>query len=300
MLSTVVNSRQFDFLILAIIVFNTVRMAQEGPVTGVEDPAATASDHFEIFFTAAFTLEAALKIYAFGFVRYWQSPWNKLDFVVVCESCGTMGLSLLALSGAGGSRPEWVPNTSMLRLARLLRPLRTLKFIPVREMDVRRHGWPPYLPTDRSNTTLPPHRLPHIHPALSCCPSSFLSLKSMSIVIGTMVNAAGTSLKISAVVFVVLYMWSSLAHNFVCAPVPPPPAPPFSVFPEHGVFAPLLALLPKRVQCVCSTHQLLPCAMCAFQLHRPPRLSPFHCHQPSGRTHSFTAAMTPARGCSLT
>ena len=133
-LLAIVNSRQFDFLILGIIVFNTVRMAQEGPATGAEDPAAAASDPFEIFFTAAFTLEAVMKICCFGFSRYWQSSWNKLDFVVVCESCGTLGMSFLASSGAGAKRPDWVPDTSMLRLARLLRPLRTLKFIPVRRV----------------------------------------------------------------------------------------------------------------------------------------------------------------------
>ena len=90
-------------------------------------------------FVLMFTAEALVKIFAQGFALghpscYIRSHWNKLDFVVVCESCGTLGMSFLASSGAGAKRPDWVPDTSMLRLARLLRPLRTLKFIPVRRV----------------------------------------------------------------------------------------------------------------------------------------------------------------------
>ncbi len=50
----------------------------------------------EIFFTAAFTLEAALKVVGHGFVlhrnAYLRSPWNCLDFLVVVSAILSLSL----------------------------------------------------------------------------------------------------------------------------------------------------------------------------------------------------------------
>jgi len=47
-----------------------------------------------LVFTAIFTVEAALKLAAFG-SQYWKSSWNKFDFFVVGASLIDIALSQL-------------------------------------------------------------------------------------------------------------------------------------------------------------------------------------------------------------
>ena len=74
----------------------------------------------EPFFTAAFTLEAMLKIVSMGFIMhkksYLRDAWNWLDFVVVITSL------LSILPGVG--------NVSGIRTFRLFRPLRSFTSMP--------------------------------------------------------------------------------------------------------------------------------------------------------------------------
>ena len=77
-------------------------------------------NYSEPFFTTMFTLEALIKITAFGFIwgknTYLRDPWNWLDFTVVVTSL----LSIL----------PGVSNLSMIRTFRLFRPLRSFTSLP--------------------------------------------------------------------------------------------------------------------------------------------------------------------------
>ena len=73
-----------------------------------------------MFFTIAFTVEATLKIIAYGFAftpkAYLKSGWNVLDFSIVC-------VSLLCLFATA------VPQLRSLRSLRTLRVLRPLRLL---------------------------------------------------------------------------------------------------------------------------------------------------------------------------
>jgi len=74
----------------------------------------------EPFFIFAFTIEAILKIIAFGFVidknTYLRDPWNWLDFIVVVTSLLTLVPNMA--------------NVSVIRTFRLFRPLRSFTALP--------------------------------------------------------------------------------------------------------------------------------------------------------------------------
>jgi len=74
----------------------------------------------EPFFIFAFTIEAILKIIAFGFVidknTYLRDPWNWLDFIVVVTSLLTLVPNMA--------------NVSVIRTFRLFRPLRSFTSLP--------------------------------------------------------------------------------------------------------------------------------------------------------------------------
>jgi len=73
-----------------------------------------------LFFTFIFTLEAAIKIIAMGFVfhrnSYLRDPWNWIDFSVVC-------IGLIEFI-------PYIPNLKGLRTMRVLRPLRSVNAFP--------------------------------------------------------------------------------------------------------------------------------------------------------------------------
>lgn len=77
-------------------------------------------DYVEYVFTLAFTIEAAVKIIAMGFIMdkgtYLRDPWNWLDFIVVV-------MSLLS------TLPS-VNNFSVIRTFRVFRPLRSFSSFP--------------------------------------------------------------------------------------------------------------------------------------------------------------------------
>lgn len=76
-------------------------------------------DHF---FIVLFFLEAVVKIREYGFKKYWDSGWNRFDFLLVVASLP----SLL-------ENVEGMPDASwllILRLFRLIRLVRFIRFIP--------------------------------------------------------------------------------------------------------------------------------------------------------------------------
>ena len=131
----IVEMREFDWFIMLVIAANTIvmclaepeRMHGRGCAPHTEGPYNKASDVTEYVFTSIFSLEAVLKIMAYGFYgrfgkydsgAYLRSSWNIADFTIVI-------ISIVALlPGDGGG------NISTLRLIRILRPLRAIGIFP--------------------------------------------------------------------------------------------------------------------------------------------------------------------------
>ena len=116
--------------ILSLIIISACLLAPQcdkdwpAPGSSVEKTLAG----IDYFFTAAFTLEMGLKIFAYTFYSgpcgYAKDGWNVLDSFIVCMSLLTVALSSLATSsGVGG-------NLKVFRVLRVLRPLRVIKNIP--------------------------------------------------------------------------------------------------------------------------------------------------------------------------
>lgn len=102
----------FESFIVLVICCNAVAMLMqyEGMPQSYEDGLAVAN----IVFTAIFTVEAVLKLFAYNPTGYFADAWNVLDFIIVVGSLADIGLA-----GEGIS-------ISFLRLFRVLRVFRVL------------------------------------------------------------------------------------------------------------------------------------------------------------------------------
>lgn len=102
----------FDVLIVGVILTNAAISAMEDPLAGPEDWMVFMDDVFLWIYVG----EAALKIFAFGFIwnkgSYMRDNWNLLDFFIVVTSLM--------------SKYSSASNLSSLRTLRILRPLRTV------------------------------------------------------------------------------------------------------------------------------------------------------------------------------
>ena len=79
-------------------------------------------EYIDHIFILIFVIEAIYKIRNGGWSAYWDSNWNRFDFIIVAGSLPSLLTSVLP-----------VPDTSLLivlRLFRLLRLVRFLRFIP--------------------------------------------------------------------------------------------------------------------------------------------------------------------------
>eukprot|EP01064_Diplonema_japonicum_P029541 TRINITY_DN4809_c0_g1_i1.p1 TRINITY_DN4809_c0_g1~~TRINITY_DN4809_c0_g1_i1.p1 ORF type:complete len:1504 (+),score=269.06 TRINITY_DN4809_c0_g1_i1:171-4682(+) len=111
------QTKQFEGAVIVLIFANCVVLAFDDP-TSSEEPLYAF--YTEIVFSALFTIEMVLKVFAQGFVlhkhSYLRNAWNRMDFAIVC-------LAWLAfLPGVG--------NFSAVRIVRVLRPLRSINGIP--------------------------------------------------------------------------------------------------------------------------------------------------------------------------
>ena len=131
----VVETREFDWLILGAIAVNTLLLClsqpdrRDGKGCGMFSSQGSRNDAVEkseIPFTSLFTLEAIMKMIAFGVIgprgvkhsgAYLRDWWNLMDFFIVV-------ISIIALIPGGGS------SLSTLRIVRILRPLRTISMFP--------------------------------------------------------------------------------------------------------------------------------------------------------------------------
>ena len=123
-----VRGSKFESLIFAAILANCVQLALYDPVN---DSAASGADSFkppftaykvlEVFFTILFPLESFFKIYAYGML-YFTDFFNKIDFACVL---------LVFVNLIPG-----LPNLTVIRTARMLKPLRTISRLPTLKIIV--------------------------------------------------------------------------------------------------------------------------------------------------------------------
>ena len=89
-----VKNKFFEYFILAMIVLSSVQLALENPLNNPEGKLVDILFVLDIILTIIFSLEAAFKIVAFGFVfngkdSYIRNYWNIMDFIVVLFSVST-------------------------------------------------------------------------------------------------------------------------------------------------------------------------------------------------------------------
>ena len=126
-IKSIVSNTYFDSFIGAIILLNSILLAcidyqvvDNNYQPSITSPRNNVIEKCEIIFTAIFTIECIFKVVAYGFAKgkraYIRDGWNVLDFVI-------LAISLL------GFVPG-IPNLSMLRSFRVLRPLRSVSKLP--------------------------------------------------------------------------------------------------------------------------------------------------------------------------
>ncbi|XP_044182314.1 voltage-dependent L-type calcium channel subunit alpha-1D-like isoform X2 [Acropora millepora] len=122
-----VEWKPFDVMILITIFANCAALAAYEPLPGRDSSEVNEGlEIAEYVFLAIFTLEAILKIIAYGFFfhsgAYLRNGWNILDFVIVVVGLATILVKALMSSGAF--------NVKALRAFRVLRPLRLVSGVP--------------------------------------------------------------------------------------------------------------------------------------------------------------------------
>eukprot|EP01062_Namystynia_karyoxenos_P002769 TRINITY_DN1097_c0_g2_i1.p1 TRINITY_DN1097_c0_g2~~TRINITY_DN1097_c0_g2_i1.p1 ORF type:complete len:2446 (+),score=704.96 TRINITY_DN1097_c0_g2_i1:141-7478(+) len=120
-----VSRRWFEIGIQVCIALNIVVLATEY----YEQPSwlKDFQDVANLVFILIFTVEAAIKLYAYGVKMYFESPWNRFDFIVVIISWVGFCVLVIGKSSLGTA----VSVFRILRLARLLRMVRRAKGITV-------------------------------------------------------------------------------------------------------------------------------------------------------------------------
>lgn len=116
------SNTYFDNVIMILILISTITLALDNPL---DNPVSTKQRILTIItnvLTALFTLEAIIKIIVFGFINngkksYLRSGWNIIDLFVI----------LIAYISIKQENSQFY---KVLRLFRLLRPLRFIKSNP--------------------------------------------------------------------------------------------------------------------------------------------------------------------------
>eukprot|EP00966_Prymnesium_polylepis_P042140 978787-Prymnesium_polylepis.1 len=106
----------FDQVVIVAILASSVCLALDSPRLDPESDLSHTLRRLDLFFTAFFFCEMAIKVSALGFARYIRNPWNQVDFSIVAISL----LVLLADS------VEELRPLRVLRVIRVLRPLRLI------------------------------------------------------------------------------------------------------------------------------------------------------------------------------
>nr|XP_055061951.1 voltage-dependent T-type calcium channel subunit alpha-1H isoform X1 [Misgurnus anguillicaudatus]XP_055061952.1 voltage-dependent T-type calcium channel subunit alpha-1H isoform X1 [Misgurnus anguillicaudatus]XP_055061953.1 voltage-dependent T-type calcium channel subunit alpha-1H isoform X1 [Misgurnus anguillicaudatus] len=118
---TLCTSHYLDLFITIIIGINVLTMSMEH----YRQPKYLDEGlkYCNYFFTLVFVIEAALKLVAFGFRRFFKERWNQLDLAIVLLSI--MGITLEEID-LNASLPI---NPTIIRIMRVLRIARVLKLL---------------------------------------------------------------------------------------------------------------------------------------------------------------------------
>lgn len=117
---SIITSKYFDLAIAAVIGINVISMAMEFYMMPVGLRYVLRALNY--FFTAVFTMEASIKLYALGLKRFFRERWNQLDmFIVVLSIAGIVFEEFEAL--------ELPINPTIIRVMRVLRIARVLKLL---------------------------------------------------------------------------------------------------------------------------------------------------------------------------
>ncbi|VDM64230.1 unnamed protein product [Angiostrongylus costaricensis] len=119
-LNGVVTSKYFDLAIAAVIGINVISMAMEFYMMPIGLKYVLKALNY--FFTAVFTLEAAMKLAALGVRRFFSETWNRLDMSIVF-------LSVAGIVFEEFEALELPINPTIIRVMRVLRIARVLKLL---------------------------------------------------------------------------------------------------------------------------------------------------------------------------
>jgi hypothetical protein len=85
-------------------------------------------DYINYFFTGMFTLEAIIKIIAFGIKGYFKQGWNVFDFLIVLVSYAMLIIGFTSESVLG---PKQATVARALRIGRIFRLITKAKFLRI-------------------------------------------------------------------------------------------------------------------------------------------------------------------------
>ncbi|XP_069920261.1 voltage-dependent T-type calcium channel subunit alpha-1H isoform X2 [Oryctolagus cuniculus] len=116
------TSHYLDLFITFIIGVNVITMSMEH----YNQPKSLdeALKYCNYVFTAVFVFEAALKLVAFGFRRFFKDRWNQLDLAIVLLSVMGIALEEMETSAALPINPTIIRIMRVLRIARVLKLLK--------------------------------------------------------------------------------------------------------------------------------------------------------------------------------
>ena len=120
----VVESEDFELLVVIVILVNCVSLALYRPTEGTGSAWNTRLDRLELGLNGFFTLELVLRISHRSAREYFRDPWNRFDFALVLA--GYSGLLIAAPQGGADSGDGDNSGLRALRALRALRPLRTI------------------------------------------------------------------------------------------------------------------------------------------------------------------------------
>uniref|UniRef100_A0A481BQ99 Voltage-dependent L-type calcium channel subunit alpha n=1 Tax=Sus scrofa TaxID=9823 RepID=A0A481BQ99_PIG len=135
---SIVEWKPFETIILLTIFANCVALAVYLPMPEDDNNALNLGlEKLEYFFLIVFSIEAAMKIIAYGFLfhqdAYLRSGWNVLDFIIVFLGVFTVILeqvNLIQSNTAPLSSKGAGLDVKALRAFRVLRPLRLVSGVP--------------------------------------------------------------------------------------------------------------------------------------------------------------------------
>ncbi|XP_006834218.1 PREDICTED: voltage-dependent L-type calcium channel subunit alpha-1S [Chrysochloris asiatica] len=135
---SIVEWKPFEMIILLTIFANCVALAVYLPMPEDDNNSLNLGlEKLEYFFLIVFSIEAAMKIIAYGFLfhqdAYLRSGWNVLDFIIVFLGVFTVILEQINVIQSNstplGSKGAGL-DVKALRAFRVLRPLRLVSGVP--------------------------------------------------------------------------------------------------------------------------------------------------------------------------